>query len=271
MNPSSSDWQALKARLRATWMAGDFGQIAQHFTADAAAFVDRLHLAPGQSVLDLACGTGNQSIPAARAGAIVTGLDLAPNLVDQARLRASEAGLSIQFDEGDAEHLTYPDASFDVILSMFGVMFTPSPEQVVAEMIRVCRPGGRIAMGNWTPQGFIGQVFKCTGRHVPPAPGIPSPILWGDRETVRQRLTGKLTDLEMKEQTVLFEFPTSPADTVEYFRLYYGPTQRAFAALDEAGQANLRHDLEQLWIGANRATDGTTKIESEYLEIVGTR
>lgn len=262
--------QTLKSKLKATWMAGDFGKIAQTFPAGAEEFVMRLNLTPGDRVLDVACGTGNQSLPAARSGATVTGLDLASNLIEQARANAAAAGLKIRFEEGDAEQLPYADASFDVVLTMFGAMFAPRPERVAAELLRVCRPGGRIAMGNWTPTGFIGQMFKTTARHVPP-PDMPSPILWGDEKTVRERFSGGVTDLRLTRRIIAFKSPLSPVAMVEFFRTYYGPTQRAFAALDEAAQTALRRDLEQLWAAHNLAQDGTTHTESEYLEVVAVR
>ena len=252
-------------------MAGDFGQVAKVIEAAAEEFIARLRLKPGARVLDVACGSGNLSIPAARAGAVVTGVDIAPNLLEQARARAASEGLTIQFDEGDAEALPYPDAAFDEVVSMYGAMFAPRPELVAAELVRVCRPGGRIAMANWTPEGFIGQMFKVTGKHVPPPAGIPSPLKWGDEESVRERLREGAADLQAARRMCRFELPFPPAEVVEFFRSYYGPTQRAFEALDAAGQAALRADLERLWAQHNRAADGATDVEGEYLEVVATR
>jgi SAM-dependent methyltransferase len=268
---ATSELAALKTRLRATWIAGDFGQIAKYYTGDAAEFIERLNLKPGMKVLDVACGTGNLALPAARAGATVTGVDLAPNLVEQARENAKREGLSVQFDEGDAEALPYDDASFDAVVTMFGAMFAPRPELVAAELKRVCRPGGFIAMANWTPSGFVGQMFKTMSSHVPPPPGMPSPVLWGVGETVRERLGEGISKLDMKPQILKFAYPFSPAETVEHFRLYYGPTQKAFGTLDETKQAALRKDLEQLWTASNQATDGTTLVDSEFLEIIAVR
>ena len=268
MNP---EMESLKTRLRAMWMAGNFAEIAKYTAAGAEEFIARLALEPGARVLDVACGSGNLSVPAARAGAVVVGVDIAANLLEQARARAAAEGLTIQFDEGDAEALPYPDASFDVVVSMFGAMFAPRPPLVAAELLRVCRPGGRIALASWTPGGFIGQMFKTTGRHVPPPPNMPSPVLWGDEETVRERLREGVSGLELTRRAVVFDYPFPPAEVVEFFRLYYGPTQRAFDALDEAGQAALRRDLEQLWSEHNRAADAATRVEAEYLEVVATR
>ena len=263
--------ERLKSKLKATWSAGDFGQIAKATVSGAEDFIKRLNLRPGMKTLDVACGTGNLGLPAARMGASVTGVDIAPNLIKQARERAECEGLNIQFDEGDAEALPYEDASFDAVVTMFGAMFAPRPELVAAELKRVCRPGGFIAMANWTPTGFVGRMFKTVSGHVPPPPGMPPPVLWGVPATVRERLDEGFSKLETIERTITFEFPFPPAEVVEHFRNYFGPVQKAFGALDESGQAALRRDLEQLWTGNNRATDGTTLGESQYLEVIAVR
>jgi ubiquinone/menaquinone biosynthesis C-methylase UbiE len=181
------------------------------------------------------------------------------------------AGLLIQFDEGDAEALPYADASFDAVVTMFGAMFAPRPEVVAAELKRVCRPGGFIAMANWTPTGLVGQMFKIVSSHVPPPPGMLPPVLWGVDATVRERLSEGFSKLEAQPRMLSFTFPFSPADVVEHFKNYFGPAQKAFAALDESGQAALRPDLEQLWGRNNLETDGTTRIEAEYLEVIAVR
>lgn len=271
MSTINPELGALKARLKAMWMTGDFGEIAKHIEAGAEEFIGRLALGPGVRVLDVACGSGNLAIPAARAGATVTGVDIATNLLEQARARAASEGLTIRFDEGDAERLPYADADFDVVVSMFGAMFAPRPEVVAAELIRVCRPGGRIAMANWTPEGFIGQMFKLTGKYVTPPAGMPSPVMWGDEATVRERLRDGVADLQLTRRMCPFIYPVPPAGVVESFRTYYGPTQRAFDALDADGQAALRSDLERLWTEHNLATDNTTRGEGEYLEVIATR
>ena len=271
MSTAQPEMEALKTRLKGMWMAGDFSEIARKIETAAEEFIARLNLKPGDRVLDVACGTGNLAVPAARAGAIVTGADIATNLLEQARARAESEGLKIQFDEGDAENLPYADAAFDVVVTMFGAMFAPRPELVAAELTRVCRTGGRIAMANWTPEGFIGQMFKVTGKHVPPPANMPSPLKWGDEATVRERLSEGITDLQMTRQMCAFKYPFSPAEVVEFFRMYYGPTQRAFGALDSPAQAALRADLEGLWTEHNQATDNTTHVDGEYLEVVATK
>jgi ubiquinone/menaquinone biosynthesis C-methylase UbiE len=268
---TSPELEALKTRLRATWIAGDFGQIAKFSAIAAEEFIDGLELRPGMRVLDVACGTGNLALPAARRGAVVTGADIAPNLVEQARENAKLEGLNVQFDEGDAENLPYADASFDAVVTMFGAMFAPRPDVTAAELTRVCRPGGFIAMANWTPTGFVGQMFKIVATHAPPPPGMPSPVLWGVEETVRERLRDGIASLEATPQTIDFRFPFTPSEVVDHFRTYFGPANKAFNSLDEAGQAALRRDLEQHWTKNNRASDGTTDVEAEYLKVFAVR
>lgn len=259
----------LKQRLRAMWMAGDFGEIAKLNSQGAEDFIERLHLKPGTKLLDVACGTGNQSIPAARAGAEVIGLDIATNLLEQARQRAAAERLKIEFIEGDAEKLPYEAARFDVVVSMFGAMFAPRPEVVASELLRVCRPGGLIAMGNWTPNGFVGQMFKITARHAPPPPGMPAPSLWGDEKVVTERLGGKAR-LKMTRQHLLFDYPFAPSAAVAFFRKYFGPTQTTFARLDEAGQKALAGDLTEHWARNNQGDPDHTVIKAEYLEVHAT-
>jgi ubiquinone/menaquinone biosynthesis C-methylase UbiE len=263
--------ETLKTKLRATWIAGDFHEIAKAYSRGAEQFVERLNLQPGTKFLDVACGSGNLAIPAARQGASVSGMDLAPAMIVQARANAESEGLKADFQEGDAEALQYDDDTFDVVATMFGAMFAPRPDVTASELVRVCKSGGRIAMANWTPSGFVGQMFKTTAAHVPPPAGMPSPVLWGVEETVRERLGKAVSSLETKPRSVVFRFAMPPAEVVEHFRNYYGPTQKAFGALDENGQAALRRDLEKLWSDNNSVTDGTTEVESQYLEVIATK
>jgi len=258
----------LTERVRATWTSGDFGRIAMGYERGAAEFIDRLRLLPGEPVLDVACGTGNLALPAARAGARVAGIDIAPNLIVQARENAAREELPIDFEVGDAEQLPYADEAFRTTVSMFGVMFAPRPERAAAELLRVTRPRGRIAMANWTPSGFIGDMLKTTVRYVPPPAGVPSPLLWGTENAVRDRLGGGCTSLILTPRLIALEYPFGPAAVVEHFCLWYGPTLRAFAALDETGRAGLWGELEKLWTEHNEATDGTTRVRSEYLEVI---
>ncbi len=266
MQTSTPDLAQLKSGMKATWMAGDFGKIA-HFTAhEAENFVERIGIPAGAQVLDVACGTGNTSVPAAKAGASVTGVDIATNLLEQARKRAASEQLKIRFEEGDAEDLPFPDSSFDVVLTMFGAMFAPRPEKVAAELTRVCKPGGVIAMANWTSDGFVGKSFQVTAKMVPPPP-VPPPVLWGDESVVRQRLGQHAKHVNCKRHNLHFAYPFAPKETVEFFRRYFGPTQMAFSRLDDAGQQALASELESLWTEHNTAKDGTTSVHGEYLDV----
>jgi len=271
MGTMTPEMESLKARLKATWMAGDYGHFAKYLEPGALDFLARLSVAPGTRMLDVGCGAGQIAIPAARAGVRVTGVDIAVNSIEQARARAQAEGLDVHFDEGDAEMLAFADGTFDLVVSLIGAMFAPRPERVAAELVRVCRPGGRIVMANWTPEGFVGQMFKTIGKHVPPSPLMPSPLLWGNEAAVRERLQGGIAELQMTKRLYPFHYPFAPPEVVEFYRSYYGPTNRAFATLDAAGQAALYSDLEQLWAQHNRATDGSTRYEAEYLEVVALR
>ncbi len=265
MTPEMS---ALKAKLKDTWNSGDFGKIAESFIDGAEAFVERLNLTEGTNVLDVACGTGNQSIPAARTGAKVTGVDLAPILVEKARQRAESEKLAIEVTEGDAESLDFDDASFDVVMSMFGAMFAPRPEKVAAELVRVCRPGGMIAMGNWPSDSFIGQMFKIVGSYVPPPAGMPSPLLWANQETVRARFGRSASLIRFATRTLSFRYPFGVPETIDLWLKFYGPTYKAYNALDDSGKQGLRRDLIRLWEQNNLSNNGSTHVKSDYLEVL---
>ena len=221
-------------------MAGDFGVVAKTITASAEAFADRLAIPASSRGLDIATGTGNLAIPIARRGAIVTGVDIATNLLEQGRERAAVESLSISFDEGDAEQLPYKDASFDAVVTIFGAMFAPRPELVASEAARVLRPGGLLGMANWNPESFTGLMFKVGVKHVPPRPGIPPSVLWGDDATVRARLAPFFEDIRTELIRVDFDLPVNPAGAVQFFRTYFGPTQMAFSHLDSAGPGCVR-------------------------------
>ena len=265
--------QQIKDAMRSTWMAGDFGVVAKTIAAGAEEFIEGLQIPAKAHVLDVATGTGNLAIPAARNGAMVTGVDIASNLILQARERASAEGLNIQFDEGDAEALPYADAAFDVVITMFGAMFAPRPEMVAAELARVLKPGGLLAMANWNPASFSGKMFKVGSAHVPPPPGIPPPVLWGDDLTVRDRLGASFTEIRTTLVPIDFDLPTDAAGAVAFFRKYFGPTQMAFSRLDESGQRAMTADLIALWSGANVAPDPAvqTLVHNEYLKVTATR
>jgi SAM-dependent methyltransferase len=261
--------------MRAPWIAGDFGAIAREMgVPEAEGFVARMELEPGARVLDVACGTGNVTIPLARRGATVTGLDMTPHLLEEARARAAREGLSIRFDEGFAETLPYPDGSFDVLVSMFGIMFSPFPATVASEMARVLRPGGRLALANWTPSSFAGKMQAVGGAHLTPPPqATVSPLLWGEETTVRDRLKPGFDAVETSVVAVRWELQRSAAGSAEFFAKNSGPIQLMLGRLDAPKQAALLHDLEQLWIDTNLAANGEnhTLIGNEYLEALAMR
>jgi SAM-dependent methyltransferase len=271
MGSQVPDSERVKSNLRAAWMAGDFGVVARYSEAEAETFVDRLLIAPGARVLDVACGTGNLAIPAAHKGANVTGCDIAANLLEQARARAKDQGLEIRFDEADAEALPYQDAAFDLVASMWGVMFAPRADVAAAELLRVCRPGGWIALANWTPDGFMGQMSRVSAGYFPPSPNPPGAVAWGTETAVRDRFDNGVSEIRFTRRMHRFKFPFSVAEAVEFMRRYVGPLHRAFESLEAEGQSGLRRDLEALWASHNRATDGTVDVDAEYLEVLANR
>jgi ubiquinone/menaquinone biosynthesis C-methylase UbiE len=267
MGTPAPQMEQMKQNMKAAWMAGDFGQIAKYTAAAAAAFIERLHIASGADLLDVACGTGNLAIPAARQGANVVGVDIATNLLEQARARSASEGLKAEFLEGDAEKLDFPDERFDVVVSMFGAMFAPRPALVTAELVRVCRRDGTIAMANWTPTGFVGKNFAITSRYLPLPENLEPPVFWGKEEVVRERF-GKLGwKVEAKPVNVEFMYPFGAAEVVKLFREYFGPTKVAFSRLDAAGQAGLAADLEKLWLDHNEGGANEIYVKAEYLEV----
>jgi len=260
----------LKTGLRAMWMEGDYDRFSRYMEGTAREIYERLDIAPGSRLLDVACGGGQLALIAAREGVLVTGVDIAPNLVARAAARARGEGLRARFVEGDAEDLPFEDASFDVVTSVVGAMFAPRPERVAAELLRVCAPGGTIAMANWTAEGFVGRMFKTISSYIAP-PGMPSPLLWGNEAKVTERLGAGSSDLSLTRRMYLFDYPFPPEEVVEFFARYCGPTHRAFATLDDAARGRLRQDLVALWSGANEAGDGVTVVKAEYLEVVAQR
>lgn len=257
----------LTARARAVWTGGDFLPIARSFAAGAAEFIGRLALRKGESVLDVACGTGNLAIPAAKAGAKVTGIDIAPNLITEARQEAREAGCSVTFDVGDAEALQLPDHHFDTTVTMFGAMFAYRPERAAAELVRVTRPGGRIAMANWTAEGFIGALLRAHVAVVPPPPGVPSPLAWGDPAMVAARFGAAVAPLVCTRRTLELRFPLAPSAVTELFATCYGPTVATLRACDVSAASRLRQSLTGLFEQHNTAIDGTTTVVGEYLDV----
>lgn len=269
-NATVGEMDSLKARLKKIWIAGDYDRFSRFMEGGAREFYERLNIAPGCKLLDVACGSGQLALMAAKDGIEVTGVDIAGNLVERARARAQAESLNVRFKEADAEALPFEDASFDVVVSLIGAMFAPQPQLVAQELLRVCAPGGTIAMANWTPQGFVGQMFKAVSKFIAPS-GMPAPVLWGEEGTVRERLGHGLSDLSLTKRQYLFNYPFPPSEVVEFFRLYYGPTNRAFASLDDEGQAQLRQELETLWAAHNRGGADCTMVFAEYLEVIGIR
>ena len=268
--PTTKELDELKSRLKTTWMTGDYDVFSRFMEKAAEQFFRRLGVAPGTRLLDVGCGAGQLALIAARAGAQVIGCDIATNWIEKARARAAAEGLAVTFEEGDAESLPYQDAQFDAVISLIGAMFAPRPALVAAELTRVCRPGGMIAMANWTPGGFIGQMFRTIAKHIAPS-GMPSPVLWGDETTVRDRLREGIAGLKCSLHFYHFDYPFPPDAVVEFFRTNYGPMSRAFASLDVNGQENLRSELVSLWSAHNKAANGTTRVDAEYLEVIATR
>jgi ubiquinone/menaquinone biosynthesis C-methylase UbiE len=271
MQPALAGLEQLKQRMTATWEAGDFGQIARYTEKGAEEFVARLNISPGAEVLDVACGTGNLAIPAARRGAKVTGVDIAANLVEQARQRAASEGLEVNFREGDAEQLPGASGTFDVVMSMFGAMFAPQPNKVAAELIRVCRPGGTIAMANWTRDGLVGETFALAARFVPLPDGVPSPLLWGDERVVTQRLVEGCSTIQTTRRCITLQYAYPPKEVVQFYRKYSGPTQMALSRLDEKAQREYAADMENVWDKHNEGSDAETRVQAEYLEVIATR
>jgi ubiquinone/menaquinone biosynthesis C-methylase UbiE len=260
---------SVKARQQAMWASGDFAVIGTTLQIVGELLCEGVDLRAGERVLDVAAGNGNATLAAARRFATVTSSDYVPALLERGRLRAEAEGFHIRFDVADAEALPYADASFDVLLSTFGVMFAPDHVQAAKEMMRVCRPGGRIGLVSWTPSGFLGKLFRAVAAHVPPIPGVRSPLLWGTDAHIRELFAGAAT-IEHSIRDFAFRY-RSPEHFVDVFRSYYGPVHKAFAALDAPGQAALEADLITLLRQSDRGGNAGLVVAGEYLETVITR
>ena len=260
----------LKNGLRGMWMSGDYDRFSRSMEAGARGFYERLEVAPGCRLLDVGCGAGQLALMAARDGVDVTGVDIAPNLVERASARARGEGLAARFLEGDAEDLPFEDHAFDVVGSLLGAMFAPQPDRVAAELLRVCSPGGTIAMANWTAEGFVGRMLRTVSGFIAPN-GTPSPLLWGDEARVQERLGRGAAELQMVRRHFLFDYPFPPDEVVEFFARYYGPTHKAFQTLDAVAGQRLRRELVDLWSSANLAQGGVTMVQAEYLEVIAQR
>lgn len=264
---AAPDFAAIKTRQQATWSSGDYAVIGTTLQIIGESLCEALDLRANQRVLDVAAGNGNVSLAAARRFADVTASDYVPALLERAKERAFADRLPITFEVADAENLPFPDGSFDVVASSLGAMFTPDHARTASEMLRVCRSGGKIGLASWTPDGFIGELFKTIGRHVPPPAGLKSPALWGTRSHLIELFGPASADIAVQTREFTFRY-RSPEHWIEVFRTKYGPVLKAFDALDAAGKASLAADLEALIARFNRATDGTMVAPAVYLEAV---
>jgi ubiquinone/menaquinone biosynthesis C-methylase UbiE len=261
---------AIKEKQQRTWATGNYAMVGNTLVIMGERLCEAVDLRSGQEVLDVATGSGNTALSAARRLCEVSGVDYVPELVEQAKERAAAERMGIAFEVGDAESLPYPDSSFDVVLSTVGVMFAPDQEKAAGELLRVCRSGGKIGLANWTPDGFIGNMLRIVGKHVPPPPGIKPPSLLGTEERLQELFGEEISFLEITRRSYVFRYP-SARHFVEYFRAYYGPMHKAFESLDAAGQEALARDLEDLLHERNISGDETVVVPSDYLEVVAVR
>jgi ubiquinone/menaquinone biosynthesis C-methylase UbiE len=267
---AAPDFEAIKTRQQATWSSGDFGQIGVRLQIVGESLCEAVGVVAGERVLDVAAGNGNASLAAARRFAEVTSTDYVPALLEQGRRRAEADGLPITFQIADAERLPFPDESFDVALSTYGVMFAPNQERAAAELVRVVRPGGRIGLASWTPEGFLGGLFGLISTFVPPPAGLPSPMAWGSEPRMLELFGRRTSGIQTSRKTYAFRY-RSPEHWVEFFRTYYGPTHKAFAALDDAGQRILEAALVDFLRASNTHPGGALVVPAEYLEVVITK
>ncbi len=261
------DLAAVKARQKVAWSTGNYAVVGTTLQIVGESLCEALDLRSGARVLDVAAGNGNATLAAARRWCDVTSTDFVPSLLESGRARALAEGLSIDFREAEAENLPFPDASFDAVMSTFGVMFTPNQEQAASELARVCKPGGRIGLANWTPESFIGQLFKTIGKYVAPAPGVKSAALWGTRARLEELFGKSAREIRTNRRAFVFRYH-SPTHWVEVFRTFYGPMTRTFGALDADKQTAFSQELLALIESHNRSGDRTLVLPSEYLEIV---
>jgi SAM-dependent methyltransferase len=265
------DYAAITQRQQGVWASGDYAVVASRIPVMSDLLCDAADISAGSRVLDVAGGSGNTALAAARQGARVVTLDYVPELLERARARAAAEGLEIETVAGDAQALPFPDRAFDAVISVVGAMFAPDQRRTAAEMLRVCRGGGTIAMANWTPEGFIGQLFKTVGAHVPPPPGLTPPPLWGTEEHVRELFGDGVRDLHIRRRQYTWRY-ASPEEFVQVFRDFYGPTLAAFGGLAHERQHALAADLAALARRFDRnGGDGPVAIPAEYLEVVATR
>jgi len=263
----AADLAAVKTRQQSAWSTGDYAVVGTTLQIVGESLCEALDLRSGSRVLDVAAGNGNATLAAARRWCEVTSTDYVASLLEAGRVRAQAEGQTIRFQEADAENLPFADGSFDVVLSTFGVMFTPDQEKAASELVRVCKPGGSIGLANWTPESFIGQLFKTIGKYVPPAPGVKSPALWGTKARLEELFGKSAKEIRAASHQFTFRY-RSPAHWIEVFRTYYGPMNKTFGALDAAKQAAFTQDVLALMARDNRSGDGSLVLPSEYLEAV---
>jgi ubiquinone/menaquinone biosynthesis C-methylase UbiE len=268
--PQMPDLAAIKERQQKAWSSGDYSKPGVTLVIIAEMLCEAVDLRPGRRVLDVATGNGNTALAAARRFCEVTGIDYVSALLKDGRERAAAEGLQVAFQEGDAEDIPFPDASFDYVLSTIGAMFAPDQEKAASELLRVCRPGGKIGLANWTPDGFVGEFFRTIGKHAPPPPGLKPPILWGTEERLRELLGEGISSLQVARRSFIFRYPSAKY-YVDFFRSYFGPLQKAFETLNEAGQEALAHDIQDVIQRYNRSDDETAVWPGDYLEVVATR
>lgn len=264
------DIPALTEAAKALWSSGDFNKIARQTMMIAEDLCRAADPRPGERLLDIACGSGNVALIAARRFCDVAGLDIAENLIERAKLRAAAEGVRIDFRVGDAQDLPWPDGHFDMVTSAFGIMFAPDQTRAATEALRVCRPGGRLALANWMPEGFGKEFFGVHARHAPPPAGMPSPLNWGSEDGITALLGDGVSDTRF-ERRAGFAYFRSPDHAVDVFSTYFGPTIRALGVVGEAGAEALRADMRAVIERRNRATDGTVKMETDYLLTIATR
>ena len=267
---TTPDLAAVKTRQQAAWSSGDYAIVGTTLQIVGEQLCEALDLRAGQKVLDVAAGNGNVSLAAARRWCNVVSTDYVPALLERGRARATADGLTIEFKEADAEALPFADDSFDVVVSTFGVTFTPNQDLAAAQLLRVCRSGGRIGLANWTPEGFIGQVFKTLGKYLPPPEGVRSPALWGTRDRLTEMFGAASASIKTEPRTFNFRY-REPEHFLHVFKTFYGPMLKAFAALDAQKQTALRSDLLALIAQMNKAADNGMVVPSEYLEVVITK
>ena len=272
MTPAASapDFKAIKAKQNATWASGDYAKIGTTLQIVGENLAEAMDLAPGAKVLDVAAGNGNATLAFARRWSEVTSTDYVASLLDKGKARADAEALAVTYRVADAEDLPFEADSFDAVVSTFGVMFAPNQAAAASELMRVCRPGGKIGLANWTPEGFIGQLFKTLGKHVAPPAGLHSPARWGDKQWLQQTFGANASAVRIEQRDFMFRYH-SAEHFIDFFRTFYGPVHKAFLALDAQKQAALAADIREAVQRFETARDGSVRVPSEYAEVIVTK